>query len=71
MKFNFSTKFQILEKFVYLMWTENMCTKSFFPFGGGPNLVFRRGRKDKIFFLRTPAAVKFFHPNCQKNDTLM
>ena len=47
-----------------------MCTKAFFPFGGGPNLVLGIGRKNQIFFLRTPAAVMFFAPNSQKNDTL-
>ena len=37
-----------------------MCIKAFFPFGGGPNLVLGIGRKKQIFFLRTPADVKFF-----------
>ena len=33
--------------------------------GGGSN--FRTGRENQIFFfLRTPATVKFFPPNCQK-----
>ena len=47
-----------------------MHTKAFFPFGGGPNLVLGIGRKNQIFFLRTPAAVKFFHQT-EKNDILM
>ena len=43
-----------------------MCTKAFIPFGGGPNLVIGIGRKNQIFFLRTPAAVKFFHQTVRK-----
>ena len=48
-----------------------MSTKAFFPFGGGPNLVLGIGRKNQIFFLRTPAAVKFFHRTIRKMITLM
>ena len=36
-----------------------MNTKAFFPCGGGSNLIL--GGEKKIFFIRTPAAVKFFH----------
>ena len=43
-----------------------MSTKAFFHFGGGPNLVLGIGRKNQIFFLRTPAAVKFFHKTVKK-----
>ena len=35
MKFNFLTKFLVLEKIVNLTWTLNMCTKAFFHFGEG------------------------------------
>ena len=38
-----------------------MNTKALFPYGGGSNLIFGIGRKNQIFFLRTPAAVKFYH----------
>ena len=38
-----------------------MNTKAFFPCGGGLNLILGIGREKKIFFVRTPAAVKFFH----------
>ena len=38
-----------------------MNTKAFFPCGGGSNLILGIGRENQIFFLRTPAAVKFFH----------
>ena len=37
-----------------------MNTKAFFPCGGGSNLILGIGRENQIFFLRTPAAVKFF-----------
>ena len=39
-----------------------MNTKSFFPCGGGANLIFGINRENQ----RTPAAVKFFSQNCQK-----
>ena len=38
-----------------------MKTKAFFPCGGGLNLILGIDRKKKIFFVKTPAAVKFFH----------
>ena len=37
-----------------------MNTKAFFPCGGGSNLILGIGRENQIFFLRTPATVKFF-----------
>ena len=40
--------------------------KAFFPYGGGPNLILGIGRENQIFFLRTPATVKFFPQSCQK-----
>ena len=40
--------------------------QSIFPFWGGSNLVLGIGRKNQIFFLRTPAAVKFFHQTVRK-----
>ena len=43
-----------------------MNTKAFFPNGGGSNLILGIDRENQIFFLRTPAAVKFFLQNCQK-----
>ena len=38
-----------------------MNTKAFFPCGGGLNLILGTGMENQIFFLRTPAAIKFFH----------
>ena len=35
--------------------------KAFFPCGRGSNLILGIGREKKISFVRTPAAVKFFH----------
>ena len=44
-----------------------MNTKSFFPCGGGSNLILGINRENQIFFLRTPAAVKFFFHKIVKN----
>ena len=38
-----------------------MNTKAFFPFGGGSNLILGTGTENQVFFLRTPATIKFFH----------
>ena len=38
-----------------------MNTKAFFSSGGGSNLILGTGMENQIFFLRTPAAIKFFH----------
>ena len=38
-----------------------MNTEAFFPSGEGSNLILGIGRENQIFFLRSPAAVKFFH----------
>ena len=38
-----------------------MNTKAFLPCGGGSNLILGIGNENQIFFLRTPATVKFFH----------
>ena len=43
-----------------------MNTKAFFPCGGGSNLILEIGRENQIFFLRTPASVKFFHKIVKK-----
>ena len=43
-----------------------MNTKTFFPCGGGSNLILGTGTENQIFFLRTPAAIIFFSPNSQK-----
>ena len=43
-----------------------MSTKALFPVGGGSNLILGTGTENQIFFLRTPAAIKFFSPNSQK-----
>ena len=38
-----------------------MSTKALFPCGGGSNLILGTGTENQIFFLRTPATIKFFH----------
>ena len=43
-----------------------MNTKAFFPCGGGSNLILGTHMENLIFFLRTPATIKFFSPNSQK-----
>ena len=43
-----------------------MNTKAFFPCGGGSNLILGTGTEKQIFFLRTPAAIKFFHQIVKK-----
>ena len=43
-----------------------MNTKAFFPCGGGSNLILETGIENQIFFLRTPATVKFFHQIVEK-----
>ena len=43
-----------------------MNTKAFFPCGGGSNLILGIGMENQIFFLRTPATVKFFHQIVEK-----
>ena len=48
-----------------------MNTKSFFPCGGGSNLILGINRENQIFFLRTPAAVKCFSHKIVKKDILM
>ena len=40
--------------------------QSNFPLWGGSELILGIGRENKIFFLRTPAAVKFFHQIVRK-----
>ena len=44
-----------------------MNTKAFFPCGGGSNLILGTGIENQIFFLRTPATVKFFHQKEEKS----
>ena len=38
-----------------------MNTKAPFPCEGGSNLILGTGTENQIFFLRTPATIKFFH----------
>ena len=38
-----------------------MSAKALFSYGGGSNLILRTGTENQVFFLRTPAAIKFFH----------
>ena len=54
-------KFPILERCVNLMKDLKYEHQSIFPCGGGSNLILGIGREKKIFFIRTPATVKFFH----------
>ena len=43
-----------------------MNTKAFFPCGGGSNLILGTGTENQILFLRTPAAITFFHQILKK-----
>ena len=43
-----------------------MNTKAFFPCGGESNLILGTGTENQIFFLRTPAAIKFFYQILKK-----
>ena len=43
-----------------------MNTKPFSPCVRGSNSILGIDRENQIFFLRTPATVKFFPQNCQK-----
>ena len=43
-----------------------MNTKAFLPCGGGSNLILGTGIENQIFFLITPATVKFFHQVVKK-----
>ena len=43
-----------------------MNTRAFFPCGGGFNLILGISRENQISFLKTPAAVKFFHKIVKK-----
>ena len=43
-----------------------MNTKAIFHCGEGSNLILGIGRENKIFFLRTPATVNFFHQIVRK-----
>ena len=38
-----------------------MNTKPFSTCGGGSNLILGTGTENQIFFLTTPAAIRFFH----------
>ena len=38
-----------------------MNTKAFFLCWEGSNLILGKGKENQIFFLRTPATIKFFH----------
>ena len=59
-KLIFLMKFPVLEKFVDLMKDLKYEHQSIFPCGGGSDLILGIGRKNQIYFLRTPVAVKFF-----------
>ena len=43
-----------------------MNTKAFSPCAGGSNLILGAGMENQIFFLRTPATIKFFHQIVKK-----
>ena len=60
-KFNFLMKFLHLEKSANLMKDLKYEHQSIFPCGGGSNLILGTGSENQIFFLRTPATVKFIH----------
>ena len=54
-------KFPHLEKFADLMKDLKYYHQSIFPCGGGVKLNFRDRYGKPNIFLRTPAAIKFFH----------
>ena len=54
------------EKFVTLMKDLKYEHQSIFPCGGGSNLISGIGTENQIFFLRTSAAIKFFHQTLKK-----
>ena len=54
-------KFPHLSKFIELMKDLKCEHQSIFPCGGGSNLILGKGNENQIFFLRTPATVKFLH----------
>ena len=43
-----------------------MNTKAFFPCGAGSNLILGIDTENQIFFLRTPATIKFLHQILKK-----
>ena len=43
-----------------------MNTNTFFPCGGESDLILGTDMENQIFFLRTPAAIKFFHQILKK-----
>ena len=43
-----------------------MSTKAIVPCGEGSNLILGTGMENKIFILRTPDAIKFFHQILKK-----
>ena len=60
-KFNFSMKFQHLEKNCQFNEIPKIwAPKHFSLVGGGSNLILGTGMENQIFILRTPATVKFF-----------
>ena len=61
-------KFPVLEKFVDLMKDLKCEKQSIYPLWGTVKLNFRDRYRKQIFFLRTPAALKFF-TKLSKNDT--
>ena len=65
-KFNFLMKFLHLEKFVELMKDLKYEHQSILPLWGRSNLILGIGTENQTFFVRTPAAVKFFHQIIKK-----
>ena len=65
-KIKFLMKFPHLEKFVNLMKDLKYEHQSIFPLLGSVKLNFRDRYRKPIFFLRTPATVKFFHQIVKK-----
>ena len=60
-------KFPHLSKFINLMKDLKYENQSIFPCGGGLNFILGTGgEKIKIFFLGTPATVKFIHQIVEK-----
>ena len=67
-KLNFLMKFPHLSKFIDLMKDLKYEHENIFPLWGRVKLNLGTGSENQIFFLRTPATVKFFH-QIVKNDT--
>ena len=65
-KFHFLMNFPHLEKFADLIKDLKYEHQSIFPLWWRSNLILGIGTENQIFFLRTPATIKFFHQILKK-----